>query len=147
MVDMVPPQYFHLRKCTCSAVQRSPENIIFTSCGRRSCANRFLVGLADVSQSCQQNLPYFCCVRSALTHQLYTVVKLIVSTISNLGLACPPLIQICVILPTQQTSNKILTSYRKSVQEHDYGLVCAPETYSSIETKLEKELTPRGVWQ
>ena len=67
MVDMVPRQHFHLRlrKCTCSAVQRSPGNIIFVSC-RRSYANRFLVGLADVTQSCQQNLPYFCCVRSAL---------------------------------------------------------------------------------
>ena len=68
MVDMVPRQYFHLRKCTCSAVQRSPGNIIFASCRRRSCANRFLVGLADVPQSCQQNLPYFCRVRSPLAH-------------------------------------------------------------------------------
>ena len=28
----------------------------------------FLVGLADVPQSCEQNLPYFCRVRSALAH-------------------------------------------------------------------------------
>ena len=68
VVDMVPRQYFHLRNCTCSAVQRSPGNIIFASCRRRSCANRFLVGLADVPQSCKQNLPYLCCVRSTLTH-------------------------------------------------------------------------------
>ena len=40
-------------------MQRSPGNIIFASCRRRSCAKRFLVGLADISQSCQQNLPYF----------------------------------------------------------------------------------------
>ena len=60
MVDMVPRQYFHLRKCTCSAVQRSPGNIIFASCRRRSCGNRFLVGLADIPQLCQQNLPYLC---------------------------------------------------------------------------------------
>ena len=32
MVDMVPQQYFHLRKCTCSAVQRSPGNVIVASC-------------------------------------------------------------------------------------------------------------------
>ena len=32
MVDMVPRQYFHLRKYTCSAVQRSPENVIVASC-------------------------------------------------------------------------------------------------------------------
>ena len=68
MVDMVPRQYFHLRKCTCSAVRRSPGNIIFASCRRRSCANWFLVGLAEVPQSCQQNLPYFCRVQSALVH-------------------------------------------------------------------------------
>ena len=83
MVDMVPRQYNHLRKCTCSAVQRSPGNIIFASCRRRSCANRFLVGLADVSQLCQQNLPYLCRVQSALVHYLYTVVKPIVSAINN----------------------------------------------------------------
>ena len=52
MVDMVLRQYFYLGKCSCSAVQRSPGNIIFTSCRRRSCVNRFLVGLADVPQSC-----------------------------------------------------------------------------------------------
>ena len=56
------------RKCTCSAVQRSPGNIIFASCRRRSYANRVLVGLADIPESCQQNLPYFCRVRSALAH-------------------------------------------------------------------------------
>ena len=32
MVDMVPRQYNHLRKCMGSAVQRSPGNIIFASC-------------------------------------------------------------------------------------------------------------------
>ena len=68
MVDMVPRQYFHLRKCTCSAVERSPWNVIVASCWRRSYANRFLVSLADVPQSCQQNLPYFCRVQSALAH-------------------------------------------------------------------------------
>ena len=68
MVDRVLRQYFHLRKCMCSAVQRSPGNIIFASCRRRSCANRLLVSLADVLQSCRQNLPHFCCVRSALAH-------------------------------------------------------------------------------
>ena len=68
MVDMVPQQYFHLRKSTCSAVQQSPGNIIFASCRRRSCANLFLVGLANVPESCQQNLPCFCRVRSALAH-------------------------------------------------------------------------------
>ena len=47
MVDMVPRQYFHLRKCTCSAVQRSLGDIIFASCPRRSRANQFLVGFAD----------------------------------------------------------------------------------------------------
>ena len=41
MVDMVPRQYFHLRKCACSAVQRSPGNIIFAICRRRSCAIGF----------------------------------------------------------------------------------------------------------
>ena len=46
---------FHLRKCTCSAVQRSSGNIIFASCRRRSCTNLFLVGLVDVLRSCQQN--------------------------------------------------------------------------------------------
>ena len=30
MVDMVPRQYFHLRKCTCSAVQRSLSRLIWT---------------------------------------------------------------------------------------------------------------------
>ena len=41
MVDMVPRLYFHLRKCTCSAVQRSPGNIIFAICRRRSCTIGF----------------------------------------------------------------------------------------------------------
>ena len=41
MVDMVPLQSFHLRKCTCSAVQRSPGNIIFAICRTRSCAIGF----------------------------------------------------------------------------------------------------------
>ena len=41
MVDMVPRQYFHLRKCTCSGVQQSPGNIIFAICRRRSCAIAF----------------------------------------------------------------------------------------------------------
>ena len=41
MVDMVPRQYCHLRKCTCSAVQQSPGNIIFAICRRRSCAIGF----------------------------------------------------------------------------------------------------------
>ena len=50
-------QYFHLRNCECSAVQWSPGNIIFTGCRRRNCVGRCLVNLANVSQSCQQNLP------------------------------------------------------------------------------------------
>ena len=45
---------------------------------------RFLVALANVPQSCQQNLPYLCGVRSALTHWLYTVAELLVSAINNL---------------------------------------------------------------
>ena len=52
MVEMVPRQYFHLRKCACSAVAVKGEAVE--------------VGLADVPQSCQQNLPYLCRVQSAL---------------------------------------------------------------------------------
>ena len=59
MVDRVWRQYFHLRKCTCSAVQRNPGNIIFASCRKRSCANWFLVGLVDVPRSCQQNFAVY----------------------------------------------------------------------------------------
>ena len=59
MVDMVPRQYNHIRKRTCSAVQRSPGNIIFASRRRRSCANRFLVGLADVPQSVSTEFAVF----------------------------------------------------------------------------------------
>ena len=45
MVDIVLRQYFHLRKCACSAacVMKPWEHH-----QRRSCANRFLVGLANV---------------------------------------------------------------------------------------------------
>ena len=35
---------------------------------RRSCANQYLVSLADVPQSCKQNMLYLCCVQSILTH-------------------------------------------------------------------------------
>ena len=34
----------------------------------RKARSRFLVGLVDVPQSCQQNLLCFCRVRSALAH-------------------------------------------------------------------------------
>ena len=71
MVDMVPRQYFHLRKCTCSAVQRSPGNIIFASCRRRSCANQFLVGLADVPVMSTEFTVFLPCTKRFSTLAVY----------------------------------------------------------------------------
>ena len=49
----------------------SKGNIIFSSCQSRSCSSQFLADLSDVPASCQQNLPYLCCVRSTNTLAIY----------------------------------------------------------------------------
>ena len=85
MVVMVPRQYFQLMNCEGSAVQRSPENIIFASCRSIGSVSWFLVGLAVVPQFIwQENLPSFCRVRRLLTYCLHIVAELIVSAINNL---------------------------------------------------------------
>ena len=56
----------HLRNLT--VLLCSKGNIIFTSRQSRNCSSHFLANLADVPASYQQNLPYLCCIRSALTH-------------------------------------------------------------------------------
>ena len=46
-------------------------NIIFSSCQSRNCSSQLLADLAEVPASCQQDLPYLCCVRSTNTLAIY----------------------------------------------------------------------------
>jgi len=68
MVDMT---VLSSQKCTCSAVQRSPGNIIFASCRRRSCANQFLVGLADISVMSTEFAVFLPCMKRFSTLAVY----------------------------------------------------------------------------
>ena len=62
-------QCTHLRNL--SVLLCSKGNIIFSSCQSRSCSSQLLADLAEVPAPCQQNLPYFCCVRSTNTLAIY----------------------------------------------------------------------------
>ena len=72
MVDMVPRKYFisgSVRVLLCNETPGTSSSPVVEG---------------EAVQVDFQNLPYFCRVRSTLTQQLYTVVKLIVSAINNL---------------------------------------------------------------